>query len=251
MQPSEDHGTRFEDNLVRIAVDAYQNAGVDQLLDIVSKRKYDYGKATAFFSSCDKESDRATPVLIFSFIENAMRELFAEELSPDTPGGVSSLFDPFGPLSTTSAQIKMLSALEWISPKTAKNLDLIRKIRNQFAHDPPEDGFHNKKIRSLIESMHPFEAPILDPSFLKGFDLPLIDSSQLGGRVLFVSRAALTFSHMAQELMTHPKEMRMGLPKGATLARGHKKLPATLSDAALFGIRVLLRAVFPDVKGRW
>jgi DNA-binding MltR family transcriptional regulator len=238
-------------DVIQEMVHAYQEAGIDQLIETVSKRKYRYDKALAFFLSCDNESDRATPVLVFSFIENAIRELFAEELSSETPGGVDSLFDAFGPLATTSARIKMLAALEWISPTTAKNLELIRKIRNEFAHDPPEDGFLNKKIKSLIGGMYPLEAPLLEPSLLRRLNLPLIEVSQLSGRNVFVTRTALTFSHLVQELLTRPKALRMGLPAGAALARGHERLPDTLSDAGRMGIRILLHTMFPEAhQGR-
>jgi DNA-binding MltR family transcriptional regulator len=246
LPPNREVSSQDDQDVLEEMSEVYFEATVDQLIDAVSKITYDSGKALAFFKSCDKESDRATPVLIFSFIENAIRELFAKELCPETPGGVKSLFEPFGPLSTTSARIKMLAALEWISPRTANNMDLIRKIRNNFAHDPPEDGFLNEKIKSLIESMYPYEAPLLEPTLLKRLKLPLIDSNQLVGRVLFVTRAALTFSNLVQELMTHPKALRMGLPAGAALARGHERLPKNLKDAQEFGIRVLLHIMFPN-----
>jgi DNA-binding MltR family transcriptional regulator len=231
---------------------AYYEATVDQLIDAVSSRAFDSNKALAFFQSCDNETDRATPVLIFSYIENAIRELFSAELSPGTPGGVKSLFDAFGPLATTSARIRMLAAIDWISPETAKSLDIIRRIRNEFAHNPPDDGFLNEKICSLVGSIHSYEEGFLEPSFLKSLDLPVVDQTKLDGRTLFVIRTGLAFSHLVQELLTAPKALRLGLPASAALARDHKKLPKILRDVQGLGIRILLHAVYPSgLDGRW
>jgi hypothetical protein len=109
----------------------------------------------------------------------------------------------------------MLAALDWITPRTAKSLDVIRKIRNEFAHDPPEDGFLNAKIQSLVGDLYAYEASFIEPSFLSELDLPLVDQNQLRGRTLFVIRAALAFSSLVQELLIAPKAIRMGLPPRA------------------------------------
>lgn len=224
---------------------AYFEATVDQLVERVATNTYDPRRAFDFFVSCDGESDRATPVLIFSFIENSIRDLFSAELNPDTPGGVDSLFQPFGPLATTSARIKMLAALEWISPKTARSLDAIRKIRNEFAHDPPKEGFANDRVRSLIGGMNPYEARLFEPKILEDLGLPPTDPSELSNRSLFIIRAAFTLSQLLSELLTAPGAIRMGLPPQAALARDRRKLPKNLIEVQSFPMRILLRTVFP------
>ena len=148
---------QLSDEQLRAASNAMYEAMVDNVVDHISKLHYDFDKALAFFRSCREESDRATPVLIFSYIENAIKQLFSAELSPDTPGGVASLFGQSGPLATTNARIRMLAALGWIFHETAKNLDVLRRVRNQFAHDPPQSGFLDERVKALLENVHAYK----------------------------------------------------------------------------------------------
>jgi DNA-binding MltR family transcriptional regulator len=235
---------QLSDEQLRAASNAMYEAMVDDVVDHISTLHYDFDKALGFFRSCREESDRATPVLIFSFIENAIKQLFSAELSPDTPGGVASLFGQSGPLATTNTRIRMLAALGWIFHDTAKNLDVLRKIRNQFAHDPPQSGFLDERVQALLGNVHAYEAPLIQTSFLKSIDLPPIDPTRIDGKTLFIARSALIFSRLTQELLSAPGCLRKGLPAGAVLGRDFDRIPSILREAQRLGVRVALEAVF-------
>jgi hypothetical protein len=234
------------DERIERAANAILMAQIDSLVEKVSAHAYDPRHAVQFFKGLDSESDRATPVLIFAFMENAVKELFSAHLSPNTPGGVKSLFEPMGPLATASARFKMLAAIEWISVRTAADLDIARKIRNDFAHDPPDDGFLNPRIRSLIDRITAYEAPLLVPEVMEQIELPHVDPTRIPTRQLFLARMGALFFFLVEEILIMPRATRMGLPADIGLAREYKKLPPNIKSLREGAARLVIHAIFPD-----
>jgi len=220
-------------------------AMVEHLMKEVSAHTYDSRRALRFFRSCEIESDRATPVLIFSFIEHALRELFSAHLNPDIEGGVKGLFDATGPLATASSRIKMLAAIGWISLKTARDLDIVRKIRNEFAHNPPDDGFSNSKIRLLVEKLSPYEAPLITPEAIKNIQLPPLPET-IPIRSLFIARTGAAFGMLIEEMLTRPRALSMGLPPDAVHTYDREKMPENITGTVDFAVRIIIESIFGE-----
>ena len=87
--------------------------------------------------------------MIPSYIDERMKDLFTGALNGDIRGGHASLFDTMGPLSTFSARIQMAGTFVLIGKRTYLMLNAIRKIRNEFAHNPFVSGFDDPKIGLL------------------------------------------------------------------------------------------------------
>ena len=84
------------------------------LLERVAKRTFDAEEFEAFFLGLSDESDRALAVVAFAYIDEKLRELLLQEINPELPGGPDTLFDPFGPLGSASARMKVAAGLESI-----------------------------------------------------------------------------------------------------------------------------------------
>jgi hypothetical protein len=78
------------------------------------------------------ESDRAAAVLagayLDAFMESALRDVLARNSQTDV------LFDVRGVLQSLSSKISLAAALGIVAEPVARDMDLIRKIRNYFAH---------------------------------------------------------------------------------------------------------------------
>lgn len=103
-----------------------------------------------------KESDRAAVILIVSIIDNLLETLLKSYLVPN-PSSSDSLFDnPTSPLANLNSKIDILFRIGLISSKFSRDLHLIRKVRNSFAHDiygcDFEDGSVKSRIRELKNS---------------------------------------------------------------------------------------------------
>jgi len=95
-----------------------------------------------------KESDRAKVILSASMLETALDNLIRARLVP-TPSSEDSLLDgAYAPLSSFSAKIDMANRLGLVSTKFARDLHLIRRIRNEFAHDIESCDFGDTAIHN-------------------------------------------------------------------------------------------------------
>ena len=97
-----------------------------------------------------KESDRAAVILVASLFDNALTTFLKNVLLP-TPAAADELFDlPNAPLATFSAKINLSYRIGVISQRFCRDLHLIRKIRNEFAHNIYGCSFETSIVRSRI-----------------------------------------------------------------------------------------------------
>jgi DNA-binding MltR family transcriptional regulator len=71
-----------------------------------------------------------------------------------TPEEHDQLFIGTGPLATFSAKIRLGYALGIYGRKTRHDLDVVREIRNAFAHAQKVITFENQEIANLCSGFH-------------------------------------------------------------------------------------------------
>jgi len=100
-----------------------------------------------------KESDRAAVILITSILDELLLKLLKCFLVPIS-SSEDNLFDNANsPLSNFSSKIDISFRLGLISNKFSRDLHLIRKIRNSFAHDIFNCNFENGAVKSRIDEL--------------------------------------------------------------------------------------------------
>jgi DNA-binding MltR family transcriptional regulator len=100
-----------------------------------------------------KESDRAAVILAASVADELLRGLLMARLVAVTSSN-DELFDGANaPLGTLSARIEMAYRLGLISVKFARDLHLVRKIRNDFAHNIHGCSFDDVRIKSRVREL--------------------------------------------------------------------------------------------------
>ena len=81
------------------------------------------------------ESDRATGVLFGTLLENNLRTLILSKMRGDLSLDETDRLMSFeGPVGSFSAKIRIAHAFDIIGPLVRDDLNLIREIRNAFAH---------------------------------------------------------------------------------------------------------------------
>jgi len=98
-----------------------------------------------------KETDRAAAVLAPAFLDSILGDLleafFIEgEVAP-------RLLQPDRPLGTFSARIDLAQALGFLSERAARDLRLIGRIRNDFAHDLATGSFETLSIKNRCREL--------------------------------------------------------------------------------------------------
>lgn len=107
-----------------------------------------------FAQSLLKESDRAIGVLGGEFLSQELTDLIRSYCRQDAvicKRFVEPLFVGFGPLSSFSARIQVAFALGIITDRNRIELDLVRKIRNDFAHSLERIDFSEPSIVGRLQ----------------------------------------------------------------------------------------------------
>jgi len=90
-------------------------------------------KISRFIVDLCKEGERSAVVLSAARVDIALEDAIKALLRPN-PGGTDDLFEGDRPLSTFSAKISLAYRLSLIGNNLERALQLIRRIRNDFAH---------------------------------------------------------------------------------------------------------------------
>lgn len=101
----------------------------------------------------DHSSERAMAIVLGTIVENRLTELI-QLLMRREKTLVDELFNPSGPLGPFGTKIRLAYMLRIISAETYKDLIVINKIRNKFAHDLSVTTFENQQISAWIQNMH-------------------------------------------------------------------------------------------------
>lgn len=96
-------------------------------------------------------NDRAIAIIAATFLDTILEMILREFLIDRKPA--SGLFDPYKPLSTFAAKVHVSYCLGLISEVEFKNLEIIRSIRNSFAHDLTTNSFEDQSINDQCKNL--------------------------------------------------------------------------------------------------
>jgi DNA-binding MltR family transcriptional regulator len=128
----------------------------------IAKLSYDFDRIDRTFAAAHEETDRSCAITIFALIDELICDLFLLHVNPAFGQSRRRLFDEFGILPTASRRLQMLFALNWIDRDTFHDLNLLRKIRNEFAHRASVRSFEEDPIKGYMASFRTPYADVLD-----------------------------------------------------------------------------------------
>jgi len=92
-----------------------------------------------------EKNDRGAAILVVTNVENALRSCLQNVLANQNDQH-DSLFGINRPMSTFDSKIRMAYAFGIIGPEMRWNLDVIRSVRNAFAHSQIPITFETKEV---------------------------------------------------------------------------------------------------------
>ena len=108
------------------------------------------------------ESDRASVILVASLMDEALTSLL-KNYFVTVPHSSDPLFDSStAPLSTFSSKIDIAHRTGLLSNKLSRDIHLIRKIRNSFAHDIYGCSFDNGSVKSRVDELYKSAVELTD-----------------------------------------------------------------------------------------
>lgn len=98
------------------------------------------------------ESDRGCALLAASHLDFLLQEMLKSKMV-GTNKQLKALFDFNGALGTFSSRIQIAYSIGLLSKTYVNDLQIIRKIRNEFGHSPSVIDFDNEKISGLCNNL--------------------------------------------------------------------------------------------------
>jgi DNA-binding MltR family transcriptional regulator len=111
-------------------------------------------EVAAFRKALTEESDRGCALFATAYLDKALSDLLYVSVVYEKAKKIEKeLFDFNSPLGTFSARIKMAYYMGKISKATRRDLDLLRDIRNKFAHHPNIVTFNDKAVANQCQAL--------------------------------------------------------------------------------------------------
>ena len=109
-----------------------------------------------------KESDRACVILTVSFLDELLTLCLRMRLVAN-PNAIDSLFEGGNaPFSSFSSKIDVAYRLGIISNRLCRDLHLVRKIRNDFAHNIEGCHFSDQKVHNRVRELRNAFSDLID-----------------------------------------------------------------------------------------
>jgi len=108
------------------------------------------------FEALSKESDRGVVLISASFLEEALESLLRARFSiryPKSKSSINQLFDAFGPLSAFAAKLRICYAMDLIGGWVYRDLEIVRNLRNSFAHSVGFARFDLPEVVQLTKNL--------------------------------------------------------------------------------------------------
>lgn len=118
---------------------------------MASPENLNIDKMNEMVGAFHKESDRGAAILAGSFLEHYLGLFLRSKILDEKIA--DKLFDAMGPLASFSQRIAIAYAFGFIDKQQHADLDLIRKIRNHFAHNPLNGTFSDNEVKTKVTAL--------------------------------------------------------------------------------------------------
>lgn len=224
------------DEIVEIAAKAAYEAQVNRVRDLVSEVALDIEHYKAVFEELREEkSDRTVAIAVYALFDDLIIDTYRRHLNHEIKDGLDSILEGSGFLATSHNRVKLAAALFWISKRTYARLNLLRSIRNRFAHHIEARQFDDKVVSGYITSFPPIPEQLEE--VIIGYGGPPF--KKLSIRKKFLVQVALLFQDTVSEFTVQPYARTMEVDIGSVLS-DREKLPENLRLLGLEVARMVL-----------
>jgi len=119
----------------------------------LSRQRGDIVDALTQLEYFQRSEDRPAAILVSTHLEDSIQDLILTKMVPLNSTELGEMFSGDRLLGTFSAKIQIAYALGLIGPKTRRDLDLIRLVRNAFAHSRKTIRFATKEVADVCDQL--------------------------------------------------------------------------------------------------
>jgi DNA-binding MltR family transcriptional regulator len=141
------------------AIKRFEQVGLD---GIPEPMKATMTAVRKFRKALTPETDRGCALMAAAFLDETLKELLKANLVNDTKLA-HKVFDASGPLGSFSSRIDMAYLLGLIPKNALRDLHVLRKIRNDFAHVSDNLSFETPNISDRCSDLFFIGEPVNRP----------------------------------------------------------------------------------------
>jgi hypothetical protein len=164
-----------------------------------------------FRTTLGMETDQGVALVSAAYLGEELRMLL-EKMFVHSPKTIHALFEGAGPLATFSSRIDLAFAVGLLSQEPHRLLHLIRKIRNDFAHQHHEMSFTDEGIAARCQKLVALMPPV-DEKYGLATLIPPVDEKRPRYLYIRVVMYLLAEIHVRTET-AHRAEVRSFSPVG-------------------------------------
>jgi DNA-binding MltR family transcriptional regulator len=99
--------------------------------------------------------DNAAALVACALLSHALRDAIISKFVPISEKDLDEIFsdNKGGPLASLSARIRLAHAMGIVGPRTRRDLDILRRIRNAMAHVIQTVDFSTKEVRDECDKI--------------------------------------------------------------------------------------------------
>jgi DNA-binding MltR family transcriptional regulator len=117
----------------------------------LSRQKFDKNQVSEFLAEVSSGNDRSAALVWGALVEDALQSAIEKRLYHFNSDELNSLFGGNGFLENFAAKSLMAYAINIVTKEQYRDLDLIREIRNAFAHTMPNVTFETKEVMDVCD----------------------------------------------------------------------------------------------------
>jgi DNA-binding MltR family transcriptional regulator len=115
-------------------------------------------------NSLKSETDRGAAVLAGSMVENALGQFLERHCRVHVKAkDIERLFGSTGPISTFSQRTLVAAAFGLLDSDDCEQLNIVRDIRNHFAHHPMHASFEDVDILGKTKRLRFHDLAVIEP----------------------------------------------------------------------------------------
>jgi hypothetical protein len=113
----------------------------------------------SFVEEFKNQTDRGAAIVASAVLDDALTHAIQSRLVPLSNRQIESLFGRMRPLSSFSAKIELGAAIGLYDQNLRRTLNMIRDVRNEFAHQMGPITFADRGIAQLVRNARPPPLP--------------------------------------------------------------------------------------------
>jgi len=180
-----------------------QKLAASEARALIEKQDFGLDRYEGVFGELlEDTSDRAAAITVYALFDDVLLEVFAKYFDPDVPGGVDSILNPSAFLGASSNRLKLAMALGWITNDVYRHVNILRNVRNRFAHRVDIRSFDDNQISGYIASLEH------TPAAKNAVSLTADKIKAQSKRTQFIFRSVSTFQRFVLQIAVQPYAMK-------------------------------------------